>query len=115
MSTLTEPQAKKLKRIPARCRGTYRRACSGRSLRAAIDSFCWECFCWQRSMVADCTALGCPLFPYRPGRRRKRSAGARGAVTGALETTIGAGSVSRAGQAGDRKKSGLKNVPGEVV
>ena len=59
----------KLEEMPETCRLTYVKAMEGNSLRAAADAFCAECMghCdgW-RTEVKACTALGCPLHPYRP-------------------------------------------------
>ena len=34
----------------------------------AIALHCIECFAFQKSMVKDCSAPLCPLYPYRLGR-----------------------------------------------
>jgi len=60
--------AKKLAAMPAVYQTGYLRAVSGRSPKAAIKAFCLECVGWQRADVADCTALACPLWSYRPFR-----------------------------------------------
>lgn len=60
--------ARRLADVPKSARGTYLRAVGGRSPRAAIKAFCAECCGWQRGEVARCTALACPLYPYRPFR-----------------------------------------------
>jgi len=57
---------KKMADIPQVYRQTYRRAMLGKSLRAAVNSFCLECVGYQREEVKNCTAVDCPLFPYRP-------------------------------------------------
>jgi hypothetical protein len=58
--------AKRLADMPKSARNTYLRAMGGRSPRAGIKAFCNECCGWQRAEVARCTALACPLYPYRP-------------------------------------------------
>lgn len=58
--------AKRLVDMPKSARNTYLRAVGGRSPRAGIKAFCSECCGWQRNEVARCTALACPLYPYRP-------------------------------------------------
>jgi len=67
---VTEVVPDKVKRnlaeIPPAYRETYKRAMTGKSLRAAVNSFCLECVCWQREEVKLCTAIDCPLYPYRP-------------------------------------------------
>jgi len=52
--------------IPRAYRQTYKRAMSGKSLRAAVNAFCLECVQWQREEIKLCTAIDCPLYPYRP-------------------------------------------------
>jgi hypothetical protein len=45
---------------------SYDRAVSGKSLRAAINSFCLECCMWERGEVRRCTSPACPLYAVRP-------------------------------------------------
>ena len=52
--------------MPESCRGHYRKAMRGRSMKAAITAQCLECVMWVRKEVELCTDTGCPLFPYRP-------------------------------------------------
>ena len=52
--------------MPKVYRASYDRAVSGRSLRAAVNSFCIHCVMYQREEVRLCTSLSCPLWPYRP-------------------------------------------------
>jgi len=53
--------------IPQRYTGGYLRAVSGKGRpKDAIKAFCLECVGWQRAEVTQCTALGCPLYTYRP-------------------------------------------------
>ena len=52
--------------MPRSYRATYDKAVSGKSLRAAVNSFCLECVCWQIEEIRNCTDLGCPLFAIRP-------------------------------------------------
>ena len=63
--------------IPGLHHGAYQRlwdkAMTGRSLRAAVRSKCLDCMCWQPGEVKLCTCVACPLFPYRPGQRQKRT------------------------------------------
>jgi len=56
----------RLKQIPKSYRSAYRKAMRGRSLRAAVNSFCLECVGYQREEVKICPDKGCPLYPYRP-------------------------------------------------
>jgi len=58
--------ALKLAGMPAKYRGTYKKAMTGKSLRAGANAFCLECVGWQREEVRLCTSPACPLYPYRP-------------------------------------------------
>jgi len=46
---------------------TCPKAIKGRSLRAAVKSFCAECTMWQREEVRLCTSLACPLYEFAYG------------------------------------------------
>jgi hypothetical protein len=76
----TAPRAvqSRLSQIPARFKPQYKRAMSGRSMRAAVNAQCAECMGWEGlpDTVRYCTAPACPLHPYRPYRD---SPGARAA------------------------------------
>jgi hypothetical protein len=56
--------------IPGESKGSYQkkydRAMSGRDPRAAIAAKCLDCMHWQRSRIAECPIVCCPLWPYRP-------------------------------------------------
>ena len=71
-ATVEEQIAAWRENIPDLFHGSYRRAydkaMSGKSLRAAIDSKCLDCVCWEQVEVKKCTAVTCPLHPYRPYR-----------------------------------------------
>jgi hypothetical protein len=56
----------RLRNMPSSYQATYRTAMRGRSMKAAIKSFCLECVGYQREEIKVCTDTGCPLFPYRP-------------------------------------------------
>ena len=71
--------------IPAVYRRQYNKAMVGKSLRAAINSRCLDCCCWQRTEVRDCPAENCPLYPYRP-YQNKRSKENRAAEQGFTES-----------------------------
>ncbi len=58
--------AEHLKEMPPIYRTTYKKAVAGKSLRAAVNSFCAECTMWQREEVRLCTSLECAIWPYRP-------------------------------------------------
>jgi len=59
--------------MPRAYRATYDRAVAGKSLRAAINSFCLECVCWQIPEIRDCTDIACPLHAVRPYRESLQS------------------------------------------
>ncbi|MBL7186679.1 MAG: hypothetical protein ISS70_10175 [Phycisphaerae bacterium] len=63
----------RLNQMPQTCRGVYRKAVSGKSLRAAVNAFCLECVGYQRIEIHLCTDLGCPLFAQRPFQRSKQA------------------------------------------
>ncbi len=50
--------------------GVAKRAYSGKSKAAGIKAKCLDCSCWQRIEITNCTALACPLWPYRPYQER---------------------------------------------
>ena len=39
--------------------------------RKAIRAKCLDCCCGHPSEVRDCTAINCPLYPHRFGKRPK--------------------------------------------
>lgn len=47
-------------------RGIVQRAWSGKSRRAGVQAFCLECVGEDKDAIRHCTALACPLWPYRP-------------------------------------------------
>ncbi len=67
---MTEARAQavevRLAQMPQSCQGLYKRAVTGKSLRACIKAQCLECVAWQRVEVTLCTSLACPLYPVRP-------------------------------------------------
>ena len=58
--------AERRAQMPRSYRACYDKAVSGKSLRAAINSFCLECVCWQTKEIRICTDLACPLWMVRP-------------------------------------------------
>jgi len=56
--------------IPNLFSGSYRKqydkAINRESMRAAINSKCLDCMCWQQAEVKRCDIITCPLHPYRP-------------------------------------------------
>lgn len=57
---------KRLSIIPKSYRNTYEKAVARKSMRAALKAQCLECVNWEKSEIRNCTALGCPLWAYRP-------------------------------------------------
>jgi len=55
--------------MPEIYRRTYDKAIKG-SLRAAVNSKCLDCSCWQRKEVQDCLVLACPLWTVRPYQQK---------------------------------------------
>jgi hypothetical protein len=60
--------------MPERFRKRYDLAMSGRSRKAAMQSFCVECCGYEFQEVRRCTSSECPLFPYRPLSRISQGA-----------------------------------------
>ena len=61
----------RISEIPILYKGHYKRAMAGKSLRAGITAFCLECVHWDRKEITNCTSTICPLYPYRPYRKKK--------------------------------------------
>jgi hypothetical protein len=59
---------KRVNAIPDIMKPVYLRAMSGKSRAAGVKAKCYDCCCWQLYEPKKCTALACPLWPYRPGR-----------------------------------------------
>lgn len=57
---------KRLAIIPKSYQKTYEKAVARKSMRAALKAQCLECVNWERSEIRNCSALGCPLWAYRP-------------------------------------------------
>ena len=53
--------------IPKKYSSMAQRAAQGKSRKAAIRIFCLACLGWSEAETASCTALDCPLRPYRGG------------------------------------------------
>lgn len=53
--------------MPPSCRLTYLRGMAHKSPRAAIRSFCYMCFSWNKAETSKCADPACPLYEYRPG------------------------------------------------
>ena len=66
---------RRLAAMPESHRGTYQRAVTGKSLRAAVTAFCAECVGYDREAVRTCPAVACPLWSVRPWQQRRSSGG----------------------------------------
>lgn len=67
----------KLMEVPPRYRKLLQRAWSGKSRAAGVRAHCLECMGWEDNApgaVEKCTALACPLFPYRRASGVRRTA-----------------------------------------
>lgn len=64
--TLTPQQTAVIEECPSAYRPTMKRAFEGNSKAAAIKAMCLACTGWLRAEVRNCSARGCPLWPYRP-------------------------------------------------
>ena len=64
---LEQVQADAPSRVPL-----FKKAYSGKSLRASINAFCMQCVWLDTDQIKHCTALGCPLWSVRPYRRKPR-------------------------------------------
>ena len=58
--------AHRLKEIPKKYRGIYKKAVETNNKAAAIHAFCLECVCWQKNEIINCSCLACPLYGLRP-------------------------------------------------
>lgn len=63
---LSPEQRKTLAAVPDYLKPTFIRAYGAGSRSAAIKAFCSACVGHVRKDVTNCTARGCPLWPYRP-------------------------------------------------
>jgi len=52
--------------VPKLYQGVFKRAETGKSLRAAVNAKCLDCCGFQRKEITLCTAVTCPLRQYRP-------------------------------------------------
>jgi len=64
---------KRLNQIPESRKAKYKKAVSGKSLRAAVNSMCLECVGYSTREVSLCTDLACPLYMYRPYQKRSKT------------------------------------------
>lgn len=63
---MNEKQTTKIQGVLPYYQKVFERAYGGGSRTAAIKAFCLDCVGFQRSDITNCTALACPLWPYRP-------------------------------------------------
>lgn len=63
---MNKSQSAIFEEVPSAYRNVFFRAYSGSSRSAAVKAFCLHCTGYLRNEVRDCTAYGCPLYPYRP-------------------------------------------------
>lgn len=70
MRTREEQIEQRCRQMPVIHLANYKKAMRGKSMKAAIKSFCLECVQWQKEEVRKCTDLACPLYPYRPYKNR---------------------------------------------
>lgn len=66
LPTLNPAQRKEVANAPTSCRGILERAYTGNSRTTAIKAMCLRCVGYVRADVRGCTALGCPLWGFRP-------------------------------------------------
>ena len=62
----------KLKQMPQSYRAIYKKAVGGKSPASAVKSQCLECMGYQRTDIPGCTAIACPLWPYRPYQKKEK-------------------------------------------
>ena len=72
MRTREEQIAERREQMPKIHRANYDKAMKGRSMKAAIKSFCLMCVQWKKEEVRLCTDLGCECYPYRPYKNRAK-------------------------------------------
>ncbi len=63
---MNDEQVSRLADSPVLYRPVIKRAYQGKSKAAGIKAFCLQCVGYVRDDITGCTALGCPLWPYRP-------------------------------------------------
>ena len=77
--------------VPASARGIVQRAFVGNaSPRTAIKAKCLDCSGWDRTEVAQCNVILCPLHVHRPYQSPMKPAGsARGSETSTVAEDAG--------------------------
>lgn len=64
---ITPNQDERLKTIPSKMKGIFNKCYLKKASKTeAIKAKCYDCCCYQRDEVYNCTTEGCPLFQYRP-------------------------------------------------
>jgi hypothetical protein len=63
---MTPAQQAEFEQVPKLYKPLFLRAYEGKSKTAAIKAFCLACTGFLRAEVANCSARGCALHPYRP-------------------------------------------------
>jgi hypothetical protein len=67
---LSDEQTNYIQNIPILYRTRHERAMLFKiSPRRAIAAKCYDCCCWDRTEVYQCTAFCCPLYRYRPQKK----------------------------------------------
>lgn len=74
MTTPAERIAKCRSGMPSKYRPLYDRCISGEaSPQEAVKMQCLQCWGWSQGQTANCDNYACPLFSYRPHRRKAPS------------------------------------------
>ena len=53
-------------KVPSALRGVFRRAESGRSRKAGMAAYCWQCVGFEQVEIRRCSAPECALWEWRP-------------------------------------------------
>ena len=59
-----------IRRHAPSCLRVFEQAYDGKSLRAAVNAHCLECFFFDRQGIGECSASQCGLWAVRPYQRR---------------------------------------------
>ena len=60
----------RLKNMPSSYRANYKKAMAGKSKAAAVKAKCLDCTNWQRVEITNCPCEACPLYLYRPFKKK---------------------------------------------
>ena len=67
---LSEEQLEHIEGLNMSYKMRHARAMAGKaSMRQAIAAKCYDCCCWDRTEVYQCTTFCCPLYRYRPQKK----------------------------------------------